>query len=331
MWLSLALCAGAVAGQTTENAELRRAIAAYEEGDMQQALELLQSTAALTNTHDSAVRSLYLGLVYFALGDRARATDSFARAVRTEPPLRLDPAVHSPARVAAFEEAKLEVVREWRTTALQADAAGNEEEAMRLWRTLLSAVPEDAQAASRVDAIRDAQRLRADIAVVRADSASRTAARGTAEPNLPVEPEQYSPGQAFAMGLVVPGLGQFYAGRGLRGAVALAGAGVAIAAGYLTQRVDVNCRTEPVNNRCAPADVLDENTRRPYLAAGVAAAAGIALAGAFDAMISARRANARNAAAGRSGLQNAGLRVLSPAVVADGDRVKAEILRLRFR
>jgi tetratricopeptide (TPR) repeat protein len=313
---------------------LRRAIAAYEEGDMQRALEGLQSMGALTNTHDSAVRSLYLGLVYFALGDRARATDSFGRAVRTEPPLRLDPTVHSPTRVAAFEEAKQEVVREWRTAAQQADATGDEAESLRLWRTVLSAAPEDAQAASRVEAIRDAQRIRSDsAAAARLDSLARAPVRPAAVDSVrrPAEPERYSPGQAFAMGLVVPGLGQLYAGRGLRGVLALAGAGGALAAGYLMQKVDVNCRTEPVNNTCPAADVLDENTRRPYLTAAVAAAAGIAIAGAIDGMLSARRANARSDAARGSGSPSPGLRLEAPAVTAQGDQVRAEILRLRFR
>jgi hypothetical protein len=133
------------------------------------------------------------------------------------------------------------------------------------------------------------------------------------------------------MGLVVPGLGQFYTGRGLRGVVALAGAGTALAAGYLTQRVDVNCRTEPVNNACPAADILDENTRRPYLSAAIAAAAGISLLGAIDAMMSARRANAQNDAARRSGSPDGGMRLLPPTVAAEGDHVRAEILRLRFR
>jgi hypothetical protein len=225
------------------------------------------------------------------------------------------------------------VLQEWRSAALQADEQNNEEESVRLWRAVLAASPEDEQALQRIAAIQEAQRVRSENeARARADSMQRalTVAGVDTEPRVTRE-QRYDPGRAFAMGLAVPGLGQMYTGRAVRGVLVLAGAGGAIAAGYLSERLDVNCRTEPVNNVCPPDDILDQDTERPYMPAAIAAAAGITLLGAIDALLSARRANAQVEGATGSGPNESGVRLLAPNVTAHGDQVRAEILRLRFR
>jgi tetratricopeptide (TPR) repeat protein len=340
-----------VHAQTTDQVDLKAAIAAYEAGDLQGALSLLQATPALLNTHDSAVRSVYRGLAYFALGDRSEAEASFARAVRTEPSIRLDPSVHSPSRVEAFDLVRARVVEEWRIGARAADAGGDRAGALAQWRTVLAAAPDDAEARGRVaqldqlEGVRiererqaeadrladgqrqlDAQRQREALQAAADSAAAKTeeAAPG------PARTRRKNPGQALAMGLIVPGLGQMYAGRSGLGLLALAGAGGAIAAGYLTQRVDVSCGSVPSNNSCPAGDVLGEATKRPYLAPAVAAAAGITLLAAIDGMLAARRANTRvDGAVDVSGDQD-GIRIVAPSLTTDGRTLRAEWVRLRF-
>jgi hypothetical protein len=137
-----------------------------------------------------------------------------------------------------------------------------------------------------------------------------------------------SPGSAFALGLVVPGLGEIYAGRSGLGLLALAAAGGAIAAGYLAESVDIRCATVPQNDVCPPDDVVSETTDRPYLGAGIAVAAGIGVLAALDAFLAARRANARVLSAGGSSDRN--MEVLPLAVAVSARNVRVDLLTFRF-
>lgn len=353
VWLVLSLTvAGPLRAQTTDQTDLKAAIAAYEAGDLQGTLALLQATPALLNTHDSAVRSLYRGLTYFALGDRAEAETSFGRAVRTEPSIRLDPAVHSPTRVAAFDLVRARVVEEWRTGARAADAGGDLASALAQWRTVLQAAPDDAEAGARVAQLDESEQARIErerkaeadrvaegqrqLAAQRQHEAVRAAADSVFPPPAARDAtgaapiRRRNPGQALAMGLIVPGLGQMYAGRSGLGLLALAGAGGAVAAGYLVQRVDVSCRSVPANGVCPPGDVLGEATERPYLAPAVAVAAGITLLAAIDGMLAARRANSRVDGARDANGNLDGIRLVAPSLTTDGRTVRAEWVRLRF-
>jgi len=333
--LGMVSCPVGVRGQATDQPELKRAIAAYDAGELQQATSLLNAAPALLGRHDSAIRSLYSGLIQFALGDRNRARQSFAQAVRAEPSLRLDPAVHSPGRVAAFDEARAEVVEEFRAAAVAEDRDGDAVSALAAWRVVLVVSSGDEQAAGRIATIE--QNLRAaeskrDVerreTVSEPDSARPSPASPAEKGDRPAEP-RLKPGQALAMGLVVPGLGQFYTGHALRGVVVLGVVGGAVAAGMLSERLEVECGSVPVNDECPPGDVLDRQTRRPYLVPSIAAAAGVALVAAIEAFVGARNSNAdRKAAADDSG--GTGLRVLRPAMTV-GRRVEANLVRLRFR
>ncbi len=123
-----------------------------------------------------------------------------------------------------------------------------------------------------------------------------------------------------------------YTGHGVRGAVALLAAGGAVAAGYFNEQQDVNCRIVVVNNACPAEDVLSRKTRRPYLATGVAAAAGVTLLSAIDGLLAARRANGEAASStGSSGGGSREAHLAGPALVADGTAVRIDILRVRFR
>jgi hypothetical protein len=326
------LCvAGRVAAQTPDNPEIRRAIAAYEAGELTRALDILLAAPVTLSGRDAAIRSLYMGLVYFALGEVDRSRDSFTRAVMLDAAVRLDPSVHSPSRIDAFHAARNLVVSGWRAEALAAEERGDTALALQRWQAVLTALPDDETARARVASIEEARR-RAQ-AMAQAPPARDSIVRDV-EPATPdsaiAAVRLRSPGQAFALGLLIPGLGEIYAGRGFLGVLALAAAGGAVAAGYLAESVSVKCATEPVNNFCPPEDVIDETKERPYLGAGVAAAAGITLLGAVDALLAAHRSNAR--ARAQTGQSSSGLTIepIPLAVRAGSGQVRLELLRVRF-
>lgn len=102
-----------------------------------------------------------------------------------------------------------------------------------------------------------------------------------------------SPGRALSIGLLVPGGGQFYAGRPVRGVLTLGG--TAIALGYaLSQTRGTTSVQEtaldPFGNSYTYTTTR-ETRSRPYLAPGLAAAGAIAVASAIDAFNYSRRTN----------------------------------------
>jgi tetratricopeptide (TPR) repeat protein len=330
-WLGLGVPAIAHA-QVPDNPQVRSAIEAYEAGNLEQALSLLQSAPALLTNRDAAIRGLYLGLVHFALGDADRSRDAFMRAVLLDPAARLDPAIHSPSRVRAFETARAIVVEGWRNEATAAEARGDSVLAMQRWEAVLAATPEDAQATERLAAMRTANRGEVVVPPPARDSATAAVeqpAPVAADPDSAATPLGLkSPGSAFALGLVVPGLGEIYAGRSGLGLLALAAAGGAVAVGYMAESVDIRCATVPQNDVCQPEYVLSETTDRPYLGAGIAVAAGIGVLAALDAFLAARRANARTLSGGVNSERN--MEVLPLAVSVSARNVRVDLLKFRF-
>jgi tetratricopeptide (TPR) repeat protein len=149
-----------------------------------------------------------------------------------------------------------------------------------------------------------------------------------------------SPGSALALGVVFPGMGQYYSGRSRVGTIVLAAAGTALTAGLIFKEVTVVCLNPPVGGGdCPPGQTVDESTRRPYLGPAVVAALAVTLAGAIEAFVRARgrRADLTDAAgeAGAS-LEAArraptGPRLTGPSVGARGGRIELSLLGLRFR
>lgn len=94
-----------------------------------------------------------------------------------------------------------------------------------------------------------------------------------------------SPSRALALGLVIPGAGQFYAGRPVRGALSLLGAGVALACGMSqhasTESVQQTA-TDPFGNPYTYTTTR-RVTERPCRTPGFTAAGVIALVSAIDA------------------------------------------------
>ena len=103
-----------------------------------------------------------------------------------------------------------------------------------------------------------------------------------------------SPGQALGLGLVLPGGGQFYTRRPIRGALFLAGAAAAVAFGLQTQTKTSSVEqtgTDPFGNPYTYT-ATRRTTERPNLIPGIAVAGALALGSAIEAYSFARRSNA---------------------------------------
>jgi hypothetical protein len=324
--------------QTTEHPVLLRAITAYQTGDLPRAQSVLDSLPVSLPVRDQAVRYLYLGLVQFAFGQPARAQAAFARAIEIDPAVRLDPGIHAPSRMRAYLAALDSVVSEWRSQALVAEVAGDWAQASRQWARVSAAVPADSVARDRLAAANTrltpsaAERQAGAGAAVPNPGAAldpRTAAADSTE-NAPAR--RIDPGQAAVLGMLVPGLGQIYAGKPGRGVLVLGAAAGALAFGLLHETISVECLSVPVNNFCPPADVVSEEADRPYLVPALGAALALSVIGAIDAFTAARGANRRAAegARGESSVGAAGPRLEPPSLAATPSRIRFEIIRVRF-
>lgn len=145
-----------------------------------------------------------------------------------------------------------------------------------------------------------------------------------------------SPGGALALGVVFPGMGHYYSGRGLTGTVVLAAAGAAVATGLMYREVTITCLDPLPGGTCAPGAVTDEMTSRPYLIPAVGAAAAVTLVGAIEAFVRARRrrADAERTRVGSDAQASRGSnapRVTGPSVGTRGGRVEISLLGLSFR
>ena len=136
------------------------------------------------------------------------------------------------------------------------------------------------------------------------------------------------PGVAATLGVLVPGMGHFYAGRALGGLAVLGLAGGAIAAGFLVEEVDVRCLSAVDDGqRCPDDQVVSRTSSRPHLTLAFATAAAVGVAGAIEAFFGARRIRA---GAATTEVRH-GPRLEGPGVTARSGRVDVRLLGLRFR
>jgi tetratricopeptide (TPR) repeat protein len=130
------------------------------------------------------------------------------------------------------------------------------------------------------------------------------------------------------LGVLVPGMGHFYADRPLGGLAVLGLAGGAIAAGFLVEEVDVRCLSSvDEGQRCPDDQVVSRTSSRPHMTLAVATAAAVGVAGAIEAFFGARRARAATATTE----VRDGPRLEGPGVTAHSGRVDVRVLGLRFR
>lgn len=138
-----------------------------------------------------------------------------------------------------------------------------------------------------------------------------------------------SPVGALALG-VLPGMGHYYTGRPLGGTLVLGLAGGAIAGGLLVKTVTIECvNAPPPGQDCAPTDVHDKITERPYLLPGLGVAAAVTIIGAVDALLKARRRRGEvQALTGE--LTASGPRLRPPSVSTRGAKVDFNLFRVTF-
>ncbi len=117
------------------------------------------------------------------------------------------------------------------------------------------------------------------------------AAASPTGPTSGAEVRHYSPGVAALGSLVVPGLGQLYTGRKLRGVLFLGAAAGAIATGLLSEETTVQCLEPLTDGECPSGAVHSEEVDKPYLVAGLAGAGAVALLAALDGYLGAKRLN----------------------------------------
>jgi tetratricopeptide (TPR) repeat protein len=149
----------------------------------------------------------------------------------------------------------------------------------------------------------------------------------------PAPTAPYNAGRALAGGLFVPGLGHFTTDRPVAGTIVLGSAIGALTLALAVERIRIECLAPLENGQCPPGQTLEQDSERPYLNAGIAAAVTVTVLGALDAYRSARSRNAQAVERRPLGVppSGAGTSILAPSVrpAADGG-VNVELVRLRF-
>ena len=320
-----------------DNVEARRLAVAGQEaalvGDQTAAKEAFSKAAELNPTDDriaydlgraneelvdttSAIREYCRYLTLSPAGNLAG--DVRARVQRLVPPnaaqnaqdllskFRLGLFLYDSARYDAAERAFDDVVQRAPLAAegyfnrgLMRAAIGSRQAALKDFESYLAAVP---TAEDRADVTRTIATLRRPV---------------------------YGAGSAFVRG-VIPGFGQFYTGRPVRGVLILAG--VATAAGLATLQTTTEKTIDYTDPNGVPAPYKQAYTERKYLIPGVATAAGLTVIAALEAVFYARRSS-RGAAVLQTGrvssvgsaMRNHGL-TITPTVSAtagNGFRISA--------
>jgi tetratricopeptide (TPR) repeat protein len=140
-----------------------------------------------------------------------------------------------------------------------------------------------------------------------------------------------NPTSALALGVLFPGMGQYYAGRGRAGTLVLSGAAAVIVAGLMVKEVTVRCLVPAEGGDCPPDQVVDEMSRRPYLWPAVGVTGAVMLGAAIEAWVRARRARAEQPVPFEPEAAARGIRFDGPSIEARGGRVDLSVLQLRFR
>ena len=251
----VAAVAGAQQPSRADTSKASASVAALPPGCV-----VVRITAPPTDSQRRAARDLaQRGQQSAILGDRVSALSQLREAAALDP---TDPDL-------AYQLARAQ------------EGAGASSDATVEYCRFLSLAPDAPEAAE----VRERVAVLAAEAQERAVLAAR-AARAAAPPLPPLSPQR-----ALTLGLVIPGGGQFYAGRPIRGMISFGGAAVALGWG-MSQRYGIReveqTALDPFGNPYT-FTALEETTSRPHLAQGIAAAAAIAIASAIDAYNFSRR------------------------------------------
>jgi len=141
-----------------------------------------------------------------------------------------------------------------------------------------------------------------------------------------------SPGNTLALGMLFPGMGQYYSDRGVGGSIVLGSAVAALAAGVAYREVTVRClRDVSGGGDCAPGDIVDETTDRPLLLPALGLVAAVTLGGAVEAWVRARQRRAEQARDGAPEPGGGGFALSGPSVSSNGAAVDLRFFSLTFR
>ena len=314
---------------------------AVVQGDLSRAATLL---ARATELDPSSIELAYRrARVLEDLGDRPGAIDSYCRVV----------AAGSTDDAATDAETRLQALADERWIGISDEAAeafqlglssadrGQFSDAAVSFGAALAEAPRWADAvfnrAIVFDRMGRGQEALADLRrylELRPDAADAVAVSGRIGQLQGVAAAAPSAGTALLLGLIVPGMGQFYSGREVGGFTFLSLAAGAAAAGFLIKEVQVEClvTVEPGED-CPGGQVFRDTVDRPYLLPGLGVAAGVAVIGAIEAFVKARR---RGAAGGQptsspdSRPAPGEVRLAWPGVSQRGDRIDLNLVRVRF-
>jgi tetratricopeptide (TPR) repeat protein len=139
-----------------------------------------------------------------------------------------------------------------------------------------------------------------------------------------------SAGATLTLGILIPGMGQFYSGRALGGFTVLGLAGGAIAAGFLIKEIETLCvGSVQSGGDCPPDRIIGENTNKPYLTHSLIAAGVVSLIGAVEAFLKVRGEDS----AGEGELLSidvGNVRIGAPSLYANGPRLNMSLLKVTF-
>lgn len=264
-------------------------------GDRAAARDLLRQAASLDPTN--ADLAYQLARAEESAGGDADAARSYCRFIALSP--ESPEATESRARLSqlALSTRHADSLRAASAFArgVAAYEQGHPDSADAAFTTALVAAPEWAVAYYDRGVVRDEMGRRADAASdfqqylrLEPDASSRAQ---VAKRITILEEPPLSPGKALALGLVVPGAGQFYTGRTMRGALTLIGTGAAVACGMserITNQSVQQTATDPFGNPYTYT-TTQRVSDHPCRAPGFAAAGVVALVSAIDAYMYARR------------------------------------------
>jgi tetratricopeptide (TPR) repeat protein len=131
----------------------------------------------------------------------------------------------------------------------------------------------------------------------------------------------------FVANALVPGLGQFRTRRWLIGTAALGATAGLVVFGVMSERTVVRCIVVPIGGQCPAGQVAGTEIERPYLAAGLGAAAIVSLLGALEQQLWYAAELERTERVGAA----SGARVeVGPAARGGEEGIDLSLVRLRF-
>jgi tetratricopeptide (TPR) repeat protein len=243
---------------------------------------VLESQGARADAIDQLCRALGVGTGAEDIGDAQHRLDSL---------IALDRPALSPSAIAAFDRG-VAMAEQGQTAGAAAAFEAAVREEPNWAPAAYNAGVVYAQRGERAKAM---EQLRRYLALAPgapdAVAVSRAIGRWEAEATTNTNRGLPDPGATLALGLFLPGTGQFYSGRPWPGVGVLAVAVGSIATGLLVREVSVRCvGTAQPSGSCPPDQVVGRSTRRPHLGLAIGVAAAVTAIGAVEAFFRAKDA-----------------------------------------